>query len=110
MYNDFKGFNMKYIIKRNLNLLGNNNAIKFGYNVKLNDNKNGFKNFDIGNEEIMIDSLLKNLSDNSILELDGKSPIYVSLSNYFFTNLTNLDTIEYETDNFIAKVMRDDIV
>lgn len=40
---------MKYIIKRNIDLFGKSNTIKFGYNVKLNNNKNGFENFDIGN-------------------------------------------------------------
>ena len=31
-----KGVIMKYIIKRNINLFGKNNIIKFGYNVKIN--------------------------------------------------------------------------
>ena len=30
---------MKYIIKRNIDLFGKSNTIKFGYNVKLNNNK-----------------------------------------------------------------------
>ena len=51
-----KGVIMKYIIKRNINLFGKNNIIKFGYNVKINKNGNGFENFDIGNEEIVMDT------------------------------------------------------
>ena len=35
---------MKYIIKRNINLFGRNNIIKFGYIVKINNSKNGFEN------------------------------------------------------------------
>lgn len=51
---------MKYIIKKNINLFGKTNIIKFGYNVKINNSKNGFENFDIGSEEIIINNLLKN--------------------------------------------------
>ena len=54
---------MKYIIKRNINLFGRNNIIKFGYIVKINNSKNGFENFDIGNEEHLIDNLLKELNE-----------------------------------------------
>ena len=41
---------MKYKIKRNLSLSGNDTIIKFEYNVKINNSRNGFENFDIGNE------------------------------------------------------------
>ena len=58
---------MKYIIKRNINLFGKINIIKFGYNVKINNNGNGFENFDIGNEEIIISNLLKPLNQKRIL-------------------------------------------
>ena len=48
---------MKYIIKRNINLFGKTNVIKFGYNVKINNNGNGFENADkiskILNEELI---------------------------------------------------------
>lgn len=52
---------MKYIIKKSINLFGKTNIIKFGYNVKINNNGNGFENFDIGNEEIIINNLLNSL-------------------------------------------------
>lgn len=100
---------MKYIIKRNINLFGRYNIIKFGYDVKINNNKNGFENFDIGNEEIKIDRLLKTLDDNTINELNKVNPIYISLSVYFFDNLTKLETIEYETSNTISKISRQDL-
>ena len=87
---------MKYIIKRNINLFGKNNIIKFGYNVKINKNDNGFENFDIGNEEIVI-------------KLNEKNPIYISLSKYFFDNNKKLSTIEYENDVAISKITRDEL-
>ena len=40
---------MKYIIKRNIDLFGKTNIIKFGYNVKINNNGNGFEEFKSGN-------------------------------------------------------------
>ena len=99
---------MKYIIKRNINLFDRYNIIKFGYDVKINNN-NGFENFDIGNEEIKIDSLIKTLDDNTINKLNKVNPIYISLSIYFFDNLTKLETIEYETSNAISKISRQDL-
>lgn len=39
---------MKYIIKRNIDLFGKENIIKFEYNVHLNKTKNGFEDFDNG--------------------------------------------------------------
>lgn len=100
---------MKYIIKRNLSILGDENIIKFEYNVKINDSKNGFENFDIGNEEIAIDSLLKKLNNETILKLNEFNPIYISMSNYFFENLSNLIAIEYETKSTISKIKRPDL-
>ena len=50
---------MQYMIKRNINLFGELNVIKFGYNVTINNSKNGFENFDIDNESINLDNLLK---------------------------------------------------
>lgn len=101
---------MKYIIKRNINLFGRNNVIKFGYIVKINNSKNGFENFDIGNEEHLIDNLLKELNEETIMNLNKVNPIYISLSNYFFSNLTNLCSIEYETNNAISKIARQDLL
>ena len=75
---------MKYIIKRKINLFGKINIIKFGYNVKINNNGNGFENFDIGHEEIIISNLLKSLNQETINKLNEKNPIYISLSKYFF--------------------------
>lgn len=100
---------MKYIIKRNLNLFGNNNIIKFEYNVKINPSRKGFENFDIGNEEIIINNLLSKLNNETILKLNEINPIYISLSNYFFDNLIQLSAIEYETLSNISRIERQDL-
>lgn len=100
---------MKYIIKRNINLFGKNNIIKFGYDVKINNNENGFENFDIGNEEIIINSLLKTLNPETINKLNEKNPIYISLSKYFFDNDKKLSEIEFESDIAISRIMREDL-
>lgn len=100
---------MKYIIKRNINLFGKINIIKFGYNVKINNNGNGFENFDIGNEEIIISNLLKPLNQETINKLNEKNPIYISLSKYFFDNNKKLSAIEYENDMVISRITRDDL-
>ena len=100
---------MKYIIKRNINLFGKINIIKFGYNVKINNNGNGFENFDIGNEEIVINNLLKPLNQEVINKLNEKNPIYISLSKYFFDNNKKISTIEYENDVAISKITRDEL-
>ena len=100
---------MKYIIKRNINLFGKNNIIKLGYNVKINNNGNGFENFDIGNEEIVINNLLKPLNQEVINKLNEKNPIYISLSKYFFDNNKKISTIEYENDVAISKITRDEL-
>ena len=71
---------MKYIIKRNIDLFSKENIIKFEYNVQLNKAKNGFEDFDIDNEEIMIDELLTKLDIDTIRKLDKVKPLYVSLS------------------------------
>ena len=63
-----RGLIMKYIIKRSINLFGKNNIIKFCYNVKINNNGNGFENFDIGNEEIIINDLLKPLNQDLLID------------------------------------------
>ena len=100
---------MKYIIKRNINLFGKNNIIKFEYNVVLNKNKNGFENFDIGNEEIKINNLLTKLDAETIKKFSEIKPIYVSLSTYFFERLDNLFAIEYETLEIISKINKEDL-
>ncbi|MDD5979847.1 MAG: hypothetical protein PUC23_01890 [bacterium] len=100
---------MKYIIKRNINLFGKINIIKFGYNVKINNNENGFENFDIGNEEIIINNLLKTLNQETINKLNERNPIYISLSKYFFDNNKKLCAIEYESDIAISRITREDL-
>lgn len=100
---------MKYIIKRNINLFGKINIIKFGYNVKINNNGNGFENFDIGNEKIIISNLLKPLNQETINKLNEKNPIYISLSKYFFDNNKKISAIEYENDVAISRITRDDL-
>ena len=100
---------MKYIIKRNINLFGKINIIKFGYNVKINNSENGFENFDIGNEEIIINDLLKPLNQDTINRLNEINPIYISLSKYFFDNNKKLSAIEYENDVAISRITREDL-
>ena len=86
---------MQYMIKRNINLFGELNVIKFGYNVTINNSKNGFENFDIDNESINLDNLLKKLDEQTITKLNNLNPIYISLSDYFFRCLSKLSFIEY---------------
>lgn len=100
---------MKYIIKKNLNLFGNDNIIKFEYNVSINNTKNGFEKFDIGNEEIIINNLLRKLNNETVSKLNEISPIYISMSDYFFNNLTNLCAIEYETVSTASRIERQDL-
>lgn len=100
---------MKYIIKRNIDLFGKKNIIKFEYNVHLNKTKNGFEDFDIDNEEIMINELLTKLDIDTIRKLNEVKPIYITLSNYFFEKLEMLYAIEYETLNAISKIFREDL-
>ena len=100
---------MKYIIKRNINLFGKPNIIKFDYNVKINNDENGFENFDIGNEEIAINNLLKPLNQETINKLNEINPIYISLSKYFFDNNKKLSAIEYENNVAITRITREDL-
>lgn len=101
---------MKYIIKRNINLFGKNNIIKFEYNVTLNKNNNGFVDFDIGNEEIMINNILTKLDAETIKKFNEIKPIYVSLSTYFFDKLNNLFAIEYETIDSVSKITKKELL
>ncbi len=101
---------MQYIIKKNINLFGELNVIKFGYDVKINNSKNGFENFDIGNESINLDNLFKKLNEQTISELNNLNPIYISLSDYFFKNLSKLSFIEYETIETISRIERKDLI
>lgn len=101
---------MQYIIKKNINLFGELNVIKFGYDVKINNSKNGFENFDIGNESINLDNLFKKLNEQTISELNKLNPIYISLSDYFFKNLSKLSFIEYETIETISRIERKDLI
>lgn len=104
-----RGVIMEHIIKRNINLFGKINIIKFGYNVKINNTENGFENFDIGNEEIIINNLLKDLNQETINKLNERNPIYISLSKYFFDNIEKLCTIEYENNIDITRIAREDL-
>ena len=99
---------MKYIIKRKIKLFNEDNIIKFCYQVKLNENLDGFINFDLDNEKILIDDLLEKLDDELINKLSIK-PIYIALSLYFFANIKNLFEIEYETNDSISKITRKDL-
>ena len=99
---------MKILIKRNIKILGKENIIKFIYNVELEQNKMGFKNFDIGNEEELISVLLTNLNDEFFLKLNN--PLYLALSIYFFSNIKGLNEISYENEDYISVVNRKDIL
>ncbi len=99
---------MKYIIKRKIKLFNEDNIIKFSYQVKLNENLDGFINFDLDNEKILIDDLLEKIDDELINKLSIK-PIYIALSLYFFANIKNLFEIEYETCDSISKITRKDL-
>ncbi len=99
---------MKYIIKRRIKLFNEDNIIKFFYQVKLNRNLDGFINFDLDNEKILIDNLLEKIDDELINKLSIK-PIYIALSLYFFNNIKNLFEIEYETSDSISKITRKDL-
>lgn len=101
---------MIYIIKRNIDIFGKNNTIKFNYDVKINESKNGFIDFDITNEEINIDKLLLTLTEESLRELNEVCPVYISLSKYIFDNNKNICVIEYETNKFSSKISRDDFI
>lgn len=90
-------------------MFGKTNIIKFGYNVKINNNGNGFENFDIGNEEIIINNLLNPLNQETINKLNEINPIYISLSKYFFDNDQKLSAIEYESNIAISKITCDDL-
>ncbi len=94
---------MQYMIKRNINLFGELNVIKFGYNVTINNSKNGFENFDIDNESI-------NLDEQTITKLNNLNPIYISLSDYFFRSLSKLSFIEYETIETMSRIERKDLI
>ena len=99
---------MKILIKRNIKILGKENIIKFIYNVELGKDKMSFKNFDIGNEEELVNSLLANLNDDFFLKLNKQ--LYLGLSNYFFSNIKNLYEISYENEDYISIVNRKDIL
>lgn len=101
---------MRYVIKRNINLFGNDNIIKLGFNVKINKDRIGFENFDINNTEISIDNLLRKLDNETIIQLSRKNPIYISLSDYFFKNIIDLCDIEYETSKSLSKITRQDFI
>lgn len=100
---------MRYIIKRKIDLFGEKNTIKFEYFLKINSSKNGLENFDIGNEEILIDSLLTRLNEEVLINLNKEDPIYLSLSSYFFDNIEKLCAIEYETFSFSSRIERQDL-
>ena len=97
---------MKIILKRKLKILGEENLIKFIYNIELENDNQSFKNFDIGNEEELIDYLLKN---DILSKLDSHKPIYYSLSIYFFSKINNLNEISYENTKMISHINRKEI-
>ena len=99
---------MKLLIKRNKRILGKDNIIKFIYDVELEHDKMGFKNFDIGNEEELINSLLANLTEEFFVKLN--KPLYLVLSIYFFSNIKNLNEISYENEDYISVVNKKDIL
>ena len=99
---------MKILIKRNKRILGKENIIKFIYDVELEQDKMGFKNFDIGNEEELINSLLTNLTDEFFVKLN--KPLYLALSIYFFSNIKKVNEISYENEDYVSIVNKKDIL
>ena len=98
---------MQILIKRNIKILGKENIVKFIYNVELEQNRMGFKNFDMGNEEELISELITNLTDEFFLKIN--KPLYLALSIYFFSNIKKLDKISYENENYISIISKKDI-
>ena len=98
---------MQILIKRNIKILGKENIVKFIYNVELEQNRMGFKNFDMGNEEELISELITNLNDEFFLKIN--KPLYLALSIYFFSNIKKLDEISYENENYISIISKKDI-
>lgn len=102
---------MTFKIKRKKTILDKENLILFGYDVKLDTINGGFTNFDIGNEEELIDSVLEGINDSILNSKDiNKRPYYITLSIILFSKLNNLTSIEYITDNYDSIVNREDIV
>ncbi len=58
----------------------------------------------------MIDNLLKKIDDKIIKDLNKINPIYISLFNYLFTNLPKLYSLEYETNDIVAKIKRQELI
>lgn len=53
---------------------------------------------------------IKKLDEQTISELNKLNPIYISLSDYFFKNLSKLSFIEYETIETISRIERKDLI
>ena len=53
--------------------------------------------------------MFKKLNEQTISELNKLNPIYISLSDYFFKNLSKLSFIEYETIETISRIERKDL-
>ena len=85
------------------------NVIHFIYNVDLDSNKMGFKKFDINDEEEIIDSILNKLDNNALINLNEDKPLYISLSQLFFSKIKKLDSIEYENLKHISIINREDL-
>ena len=102
---------MTFKIKRKKTILDKENLILFGYDIKLDTINGGFTNFDIGNEEELIDYVLEEIND-SILDSNNinRRPYYITLSIILFSKLNNVTSIEYITDNYVSIVNREDIV
>ena len=53
---------------------------------------------------------IKKLDEQTFSELNKLNPIYISLSDYFFKNLSKLSFIEYETIETISRIERKDLI
>ena len=65
--------------------------------------------FDIDNEKELINRILNDI-DYILLNNIKKQPLYQFLSVFFFLKIKKLSSIEYENDDTISIVNRDDIV
>ena len=101
---------MTFKIKRQKNFFNKENSIFFVYDARLNVINGVFDNFDIGNEEELIDSILKEINDDMLKQNNSSNrPYYITLSIILFSQLQNIVSIEYVTDNYVSIISRDEI-
>ncbi|MEG0022328.1 MAG: hypothetical protein RSB77_03980 [Bacilli bacterium] len=99
---------MEIIFTKNKKITNLNNKIYFYFEVQFNENKNGFINFDINNEQKEIEEVLEKIDNGNII-VDSNYPVLYSLSKIFFENFHSLSKIKYENESMISIINRSDI-